>query len=546
MSPSSIDSLENLSLTELAGLVRRLIGEVERLRAESEKLNAALAAAKRETQELKDEIRRLKGLPPRPPMKPSGMEKATDRPAAAEEPSAAEASPPRRRGPGVSKLRIDRTVTLPAPAPTGSRHKGYEEIIVQDIAIKPEVTLYRRERWTTPDGRTVTADLPAGVVGGCGPNLHRLVLTLHFQGQMTCERIVAVLTAAGLSISKRQVVRLLTAKLDLFRAEDEAVFTAGLRASPFVSVDDTGARHAGKICYTTQFGSDRFTAFRTGPSKSRLAFLRNLLGGTARYTINAAAEAYMGAANLSHGVIEALSGADVLEFGSEAEWTAHLAALGLTELRVTPDPVRTASEGALWGAIIAEDRLANSVILSDDAGQFHVGLHALCWVHAERLVHKLVPANDRQRNAVEIARRMIWWFYRQLKAFKADPSPERAAELRARFDRIFKRRTAYATLDRLLKRLHANKDELLRVLERPEIPLNTNASENDIRAVVTKRKVSGGTVSEKGRTARDVMLGLAKTCAKLKISFFHYLGARLGVAGPDLPPLASFIAPALS
>jgi len=50
-------------------------------------------------------------------------------------------------------------------------------------------------------------------------------------------------------------------------------------------------------------------------------------------------------------------------------------------------------------------------------------------------------------------------------------------------------------------------------------------SESDIRAVVTKRKVSGGTVSKKGRTACDVMLGLAKTCAKLKISFFYHLGA---------------------
>ena len=53
MSPSSIDSLENLSLTELIGLVRGLIGEVERLRAENEKLSAALAAAKRENQELR-------------------------------------------------------------------------------------------------------------------------------------------------------------------------------------------------------------------------------------------------------------------------------------------------------------------------------------------------------------------------------------------------------------------------------------------------------------------------------------------------------------
>ena len=111
----------------------------------------------------------------------------------------------------------------------------------------------------------MTADPPAGVVGGCGLNLHRLVLMLHFQGQMTCERIVTLLTAAGLSISKRQVVRLLTVRLDLFRAEEEAAFGAGPRiksggrASAYVSVDDTGARHAGKSGYTTQFGSDRFT-----------------------------------------------------------------------------------------------------------------------------------------------------------------------------------------------------------------------------------------------------------------------------------------------
>jgi len=198
MCPGAIDSLENMSLTELVGLVRGLIGEVERLREENGKLKAGLATAKCENQQLKDEVRRLKGLPPRPPMKPSGMEKATDR-SAPERPNPADASPPRRRGPGVSKLIIDRTVTLTASAPAGSRPKGYEEIIVQDIAFKPEVTLYRRERWATPDGRTMTADPPAGVVGGCGPHLHRLVLVLHFHGQMTCERIVAVLTAAGLS-----------------------------------------------------------------------------------------------------------------------------------------------------------------------------------------------------------------------------------------------------------------------------------------------------------------------------------------------------------
>ena len=162
-------------------------------------------------------------------------------------------------------------------------------------------------------------------------------------------------------------------------------------------------------------------------------------------------------------------------------------------------------------------------------------------------MHKLVPANDKQRNAVEVAKRMIWWFYASLKEYKQAPSPEQAEILRARFDRIFKRRgTGYVMLDRLLKRLFRRKDALLRVLDRPEIPLNTNASENDIRTFVTKRKISGGTVSDSGRDARDIMLGLAKTCMRLKLSFYEFLGARLGVPGPQIPPLAELVRPAPS
>jgi len=545
MSPDSKDSLERMTPAEFIGLVRGLISEVTRLRAENEKLSAALAGQRVENQALKDEIARLKKLPPRPPQKPSGMEKATDRPEGGTKGGEDEASR-RRRGPGVSKLKTDRTIILTVEAPAGSRHKGYENIVVQDLMLKAETTLYRRECWETPDGKRLMAPLDGGIVGGCGPHLHRLVLMLHFQGQMTCERIVELLAGMGLAISKRQVVRLLHAKLESFRAEDDAVLRAGLEGSPFVTVDDTGARHAGKACFTTHIGSDRFAAFRTGPGKSRLAFLSRLLGGAASYVINAAAIAYMRAGNLAQDVIDRLGGDASRVFRSHGEWMDHLRALGLTELRVTPDPVRVASEAALWGAIEAEGLLAQAVIVSDDAGQFRVGDHALCWVHAERLIHKLVPANDRQRNAIEVARRMVWWFYRQLKDYKLAPSPEWAAELSARFDRIFKRRTGYATLDRLLKRLLGRKDELLRVLERPDIPLNTNASENDIRAFVTKRKISGGTVSEKGREARDAMLGLAKTCKKLKIPFFDYLGARLGIPGPDIPDLATLVRPAPS
>ena len=115
--------------------------------------------------------------------------------------------------------------------------------------------------------------------------------------------------------------------------------------------------------------------------------------------------------------------------------------------------------------------------------------------------------------------------------------------MKARFDRIFKRQTGFATLDRLLARLHANKAELLRVLDRPEIPLHTNGSENDIRCQVIRRKVSGTTRSDPGRDCRDAFLGLAKTCRKLGISFWDFLGTRLGAAvATQVPHLAGMVA----
>jgi hypothetical protein len=235
------DSLERFSHSDLIGAVRDLVGEFTRLRAEHEKVLETLAQLRIEHQAVQDELARYKKLPPRPPQKPSGMEKATDRLDAAAGGTKGERST-RRRGSNLDKLKIEQTVVVPVAAPAGSRRKGYEEIVVQDLVLNPSVTLYRRERWETPDGQTLIAPLDPGIVGGYGPHLHRFVLMLHFQGQMTCERILALLNGAGVVISKRQVVRLLVAKLETFRAEDEEVLTAGLSSSRFVTVDDTGAR----------------------------------------------------------------------------------------------------------------------------------------------------------------------------------------------------------------------------------------------------------------------------------------------------------------
>jgi hypothetical protein len=533
-------SLEALSCAELRDLVGALAAEVRGLRTGADAQQATITALRAEMQALRDEVARLKGLPPRPPSRPSGMEKATEAGRTAGEVTGERSK--RRRGPKRDRDAVTAERVVRAAVPAGSRFKGYEDVLVRELRLSAEVVRYRRERWLTPSGETVVAPLPVGIVGGFGPELRRFVLALHAQGQVTTERLTALLNGVGVEISKRQVVRLLTSRLDDLVAEDRDVLRAGLATAGWVTVDDTSARHARKDGVTTQIGDERFTAFRTGVSKSREAFLSLLRAGHTDYVVDAAALEYMRGRALSGPVIALLDAHPAKHFADEAAWMAHLAQLGIDQLEVTPDPVLIATEGALWGAIRRHGLLAGTVIVSDDAGQFRVGTHALCWVHAERLVHKLVPATPEQRRAVEVTRTLIWWFYADLKAWKQAPCPRRAAALRARFDRIFTRRTDYVLLDRLLARLHRRKAEMLRVLQHPEIPLHTNGSENDIRACVTKRKVSGGTMSTAGRTARDVLLGLMKTCNKLGVSFFRYLGDRLHV--PDsitVPPLPDLV-----
>lgn len=84
---------------------------------------------------------------------------------------------------------------------------------------------------------------------------------------------------------------------------------------------------------------------------------------------------------------------------------------------------------------------------------------------------------------------------------------------------------------------------MLKVLDDPDIPLQTNASANELRILITKRRISRGTTSRDGRVARDVMLGLMKTLQRPGLSFYHYSVDWLGPGNIDqpAPPLPTII-----
>ena len=118
------------------------------------------------------------------------------------------------------------------------------------------------------------------------------------------------------------------------------------------------------------------------------------------------------------------------DFDNKKAWLDHLVSLGTAPMtNSAASPARIASEGALWGSLHDHGFLRDVVVLSDGAGQFNLGLHALCWVHTERLFHKMVPTDEAMATAIEQVRERIWNLYRDFNRYRRTPTPQRKAAL---------------------------------------------------------------------------------------------------------------------
>ena len=379
----------------------------------------------------------------------------------------------------------------------------------------------------------LTAALPPDQAGShFGPALRSFILYQHHHCHVTQPKLREQLLEYGIEISTGQIDVLLAFGHDAFAAEKSSVLKAGLAVSPAITVDDSGARHPGKNGYVTVVSSPDFAWFGSADNKSRIGFLTHLHDGLPTYAVNDHALSQMRLQKLKTEVIECLQAAPF----SGGSWAAYLDQLDIKDARHR----RIATEAALLAGLREKGIHPQLAIVSDGAGQFDILEHGLCWVHTERLIHKLIAATDPQRESQQRLRGELWGYYGELKAYRKEPTPEKAKALDAGFDTLFGQRTGWATLDRLLRRIRRRKKALLLVLARPEVPLHTNASETDIRDYVKVRKISGGTRSETGRQCRNTFATLKKTCRKLGVSFWTYLNDRITSAG-QVPPLADII-----
>lgn len=393
-----------------------------------------LAWQQQQVDALEQEILKLKGETIKPNIKPSKMD---EDPAEDGDQDDSDASKKKKKGPKRSKtqhLKINASIDIqPETIPEGSIFKGYREIVIQDIRFEAFNTCYRLAQYKTPDGGYISGQLPAEL-NGChfGKTLISFILYQYHHQHVTQPLLLQQLRDLGLELSSGRLSQFITDDLDIFHDEKDHLLQTGLSVSQYVHADDTGARHNGKNGYCTHIGNELFAWFGSTESKSRINFLSCLSqGGTQLYVLNAGALAYMEQQKLPGALLDRLEDKTV-RIQTEVDWEAWLDQQAIKRNRHR----RIITEGALMGGLLAQGIPVNLAIISDDAGQFNVFDHALCRIHAERIINRLIPLNDDHVKAVDGAREQIWQLYRNLKAYKLAPTVAQAEDIKSRFQAL--------------------------------------------------------------------------------------------------------------
>lgn len=491
---AEIDTIED---KKAVTIIKVLVNLVEMLAEENEKL-------REDNQKLRDEINRMKG----------------------------EQGKNKNKGKGKKDINIDRCITIPLDKtrlPKDVQFKGYETRIIQDLKIISDNIEFKLETYYSPSlKKTFIAPMPVEYHGGeFGPMMKALVITLYRDSGMTEPAIRRLLQTFGMQISHGKISSLLTEEYTVFHQEKEDIVDAGLQASIYQQMDDTGCRVKGKNHYTHVLCNDYFTAYFTRHKKDRLTLLDLLCRGQLKFVLDPKAMDLMS------------------EFGLASKWQDPIKSMiqprALTRNEMDevlntlfPNPKKHATNRriVLESAALAYYQQSKHFIrylITDDAPQFNqLALHhALCWVHEGRHYKKLNPFAMMNRKILDPFLEQFWDYYQALLTYKEVPSPEAAQQLSLQFDELFSTITGYDALDQRIALTRTKKKALLLVLMHPFLPLHNNSSELGARVQARMRDINFQTVSENGTKAKDTFSTIVQTARKLGVNVYRYIYDRV-------------------
>lgn len=516
INPEQIDNLEDAQT-----IIGSLLNMLETALSENRVL-------KKEFQEMKDELNRLKGEQGKPNIK------ASKKAAAKDHSSEKERRQPKKRQKAKKRAKIviheeRKLIVDKSELPPDATYKGCVEVVVQDIEIKPNNICFLKEKYYSPStGLTYLAPMPAGYEGEFGPGLRALIPALYHSAGMTEPKISEFLTQFELSVSDGQISNILTKGLDEWHAEKAAIIQAGLTSTNYQHSDDTETRVNGVKNYCHILCNDYYTAYFTRPYKSRLTII-HLLQGTERLQLwlNEQTQIWLDDFKVPKNAQALIAQWPHEEMISEAEMKT-LIDRDLSHLN-DQQQARVWEAAALTAYGVQDQTPQIDILLTDDAPQFCkiTHEHALCWIHEGRHYKKLIPYLDYHRKLLDNFLKRFWAFYRQLLAYRQNPRPPDATRLRKHFERLFSTVTGYDELDRRIVSTKSHADKLLLVLDYPQLPLHNNPAELGARQRVRKRNISFGPRTQDGLQAWDTFATIAETAKKLGVSFYAYLYDRV-------------------
>ncbi|MHC5748684.1 MAG: hypothetical protein ACYTXT_44000 [Nostoc sp.] len=507
-----------------------------------EQLNTKIKDLVAENQKLRDENNRLLGEEGKPNIKSNKTEGFQKDHSSEKERKIPKEHKKRSKN---ETIKIDREEIVIYPQeqlPADAQFKGYEEVIVQNISLKTDNVLFRKQKYYSPQtGKTYLAPLPTGYDGEFGPGIKALVVSLYYGGNMTQGKLLEFLSDIGISMSAGYLSNLLIKNQEEFETEYQTVYTEGLASSPWQHFDQTGARVGGINHTTNVICNPLYTIYQTTRNKNRLSVLKVLQNTRElEFILSELTYELLDTFNLPNKWINQLKLLPQQTVFTETEFNAlvdeYLIKLGSQH--------RTRIHEA--AAIAFYHQQSNTpvikTLLCDDAPQFKLITNdlALCWIHEGRHYKKLSPFVACHRHILDDFLEKFWIYYRRLLAYRDSPNQEKAHELRLEFWTLFTEITGYEHLDERKRLTAAKAQQLLVVLEHPELPLHNNPAELAARTMVQRRNISYATQTPQGTKAWDIFMSLVDTTRKLGISFFEYMRDRISRIG-NIPSLATII-----